>query len=496
MRCIALAVIFVICHSVEGVSKLQEVFSWKELDFVFPNEQLKQRALARGDYIPRNGLPVGIEHWGNKLFVSVPRWKDGIPATLTYIDLDKTPSGSPALIPYPDWKSNAPEDCPNGLNTVYRIKADVCGRLWVLDTGTLGIGNTTRNPCPYALNVFDLGTNRRIRRYVLRPEDTNMNTFIANIAIDIGPTCEDTYAYMSDELGYGLVVYSWEKNKSWRFEHSYFFPDPLRGDFNIGGLNFQWGEEGIFGLALSPFNPDGFRTLFFSPLASHREFAVSTKILRDETRVEDSYHDFTFLEERAPLGHTTSRVMSNDGLMLFNLIDQNAVGCWHASLPYTPRYHDVVDRDDEALSFPADVKIDFNNDVWVISDRMPNFLLAELDYKDTNFRIFYAPLHRLIAGTICDVQGRPIHGRFNHLDEISSTHIISQPEPVRLPQSTYSPKAFLYNEHNGINVQSSPPAQYHHFQSTPYGYHEHGSHGSHGYKQSHGIGQLWTRPYW
>lgn len=126
-------------------------------------------------------------------------------------------------------------------------------------------------------------------------QDTNQNTFIANIAIDMGTSCEDTFAYMSDELGYGLIVYSWAKDKTWRFEHSFFMPDPLKGDFNVAGLNFQWGEEGIFGLALSPIMSDGYKTLFFGPLASEREFAVSTKILRDEKRVEDSYHDFQVL---------------------------------------------------------------------------------------------------------------------------------------------------------------------------------------------------------
>ncbi|XP_316854.5 protein yellow [Anopheles gambiae] len=390
--------------SVSGTQKLQERYSWQQLDFVFPNQRLKQQALARGDYVPTNGLPVGIERWENKLFVSVPRWKDGIPSTLNYIDMNQTPSGSPALIPYPDWSSNVAGDCANGLSTVYRIKADKCGRLWALDTGTVGIGNTTQQLCPYALNVWDLKTNRRLRRYELRPEDTNANTFIANIAIDMGRSCDDTFAYMSDELGYGLIVYSFEQNKSWRFAHSFFFPDPLRGDFNVAGLNFQWGEEGIFGMSLTPPQADGFRTLYFSPLASHREFTVSTRILRDETKVEESFHDFQYLKERGPNSHTTSRVMSDTGLQLFNLIDQNAVGCWHSSLPYSPEYHGVVDRDDVELVFPADVKIDDEETVWVISDRMPVFLIADLDYSDVNFRIFSAPLSTLVAGTVCDVQ--------------------------------------------------------------------------------------------
>lgn len=97
---------------------------------------------------------------------------------------------------------------------------------------------------------------------------------------------------MSDELGYGLIVYSWRDNTSWRVKHSYFMPDPLAGDYNIGGLNFQWGEEGIFGMSLSPILADGFRILFFHPLSSNREFAVSTKILRDQQLSQNSYHEF------------------------------------------------------------------------------------------------------------------------------------------------------------------------------------------------------------
>ncbi|ETN64462.1 yellow protein precursor [Anopheles darlingi] len=410
---VALLVALLGCSGASGTQKLQERYSWQQLDFVFPNQRLKQQALASGDYVPTNGLPVGIERWQNKLFVSVPRWKDvqgrwvaeeSIPSTLNYIDMNQTPSGSPALIPYPDWSSNVAGDCANGLSTVYRLKADKCGRLWALDTGTVGIGNTTQQLCPYALNIWDLKTNRRLRRYELRPEDTNPNTFIANIAIDMGRSCEDTFAYMSDELGYGLIVYSFEQNRSWRFAHSFFFPDPLRGDFNVAGLNFQWGEEGIFGMSLTPLQPDGYRTLYFSPLASHREFTVSTRVLRDEEKVEESFHEFQYLKERGPNAHTTSRVMSESGLQLFNLIDQNAVGCWHSSLPYSPEYHGLVDRDDVELVFPADVKIDDEEQVWVISDRMPVFLIAELDYSDVNFRIFSAPLSTLVAGTVCDVQ--------------------------------------------------------------------------------------------
>lgn len=47
-------------------------------------------------------------------------------------------------------------------------------------------------------------------------------------------------------------------------------------------------------MSLSPMKADGFRTLFFHPLSSNREFAVSTGVLRNQARAtaEESYHDY------------------------------------------------------------------------------------------------------------------------------------------------------------------------------------------------------------
>ncbi|XP_050441579.1 protein yellow [Adelges cooleyi] len=385
-----------------ALQKLTELFSWSSLDYTFASDEHKSYALERGEFVPENNLPVGIEVWKNKLFVTVPRWANGVPSTLNYIPLDVSSTPSPKLTPYPNWAYNREGNC-DGLTTTYRVKADTCNRLWVLDSGTVGIGNTTKQVCPYAIHVFDLTTDKVLRKYTLRPEDTNDRTFIANIAIDIGSKgCEDTFLYASDELGYGLISYSWELNTSWRHTHSFLMPDPLAGDFNIGGLNFQWGEEGVFGITVSPFLEDGFRLLFFHPLASNREFAVSTKFLRDpKITSEEIYHDFVVLESRGPGGHITAHYMNDDGILFFNLIDRNAVGCWNSKVPYEPKSLDIIDWDDTALIFPSDVKVDSLSNLWVMSDRMPNHLIDKLDFTDINFRIFYAPLDKALAGTVC-----------------------------------------------------------------------------------------------
>lgn len=60
-----------------GRAPLLERYAWNVLDFAYPDEGSRQAAIDKGDYIPENALPVGIEIWRNKLFVTVPRWRDG-----------------------------------------------------------------------------------------------------------------------------------------------------------------------------------------------------------------------------------------------------------------------------------------------------------------------------------------------------------------------------------------------------------------------------------
>lgn len=179
----------------------------------------------------------------------------------------------------------------------------------------------------------------------------------------------------------------------------------ISGEFNIGGLTFHWFPEGIFGIALTPPDLDGFKNLLFQPIASNSAFSVSTRILRNKTLAEsaDSYNRYVKIGERGPNGHLTAHVMDHNGILFFNLVDRNAVGCWNSRNPYKPEYIGHVDVDDEALIFPSDVKI-VGDDLWVISDRMPIQLESDngLDFNDVNFRIFTVPIKTAIQGTVCD----------------------------------------------------------------------------------------------
>lgn len=67
--------------------RLREVFSWRQVDFAFPDQQTRQAAIASGEYVQANNLPLGLEVWRDKLFITVPRWKAGVASTLNYVNL-------------------------------------------------------------------------------------------------------------------------------------------------------------------------------------------------------------------------------------------------------------------------------------------------------------------------------------------------------------------------------------------------------------------------
>jgi len=63
----------VLVYQVSALANLEEVFAWKELSFVWPNEDVKNNAIRTGSYNPADSFPLGMSVWRNKLFLTFPR---------------------------------------------------------------------------------------------------------------------------------------------------------------------------------------------------------------------------------------------------------------------------------------------------------------------------------------------------------------------------------------------------------------------------------------
>lgn len=57
------------------------------MDFNYPNAAARANAIASGAFIPENVIPVGLEVYKTRLFMTLPRWRTGVPASLVYIDM-------------------------------------------------------------------------------------------------------------------------------------------------------------------------------------------------------------------------------------------------------------------------------------------------------------------------------------------------------------------------------------------------------------------------
>jgi len=69
-------------------TKLQEVFHWRVVDFDFPDDASRSKSINSKEFIPENNLPLGLDVWNDKLFITVPRWKSGVFSTLNYVSLN------------------------------------------------------------------------------------------------------------------------------------------------------------------------------------------------------------------------------------------------------------------------------------------------------------------------------------------------------------------------------------------------------------------------
>lgn len=92
--------------------------------------------------VAENNIPMGANVWKNKLFITVPRRRLGVPSTLNYVSMNSKRRQNVPLIPYPDYKTNAlytQYSRQHRFVSIYRVAVDVCDRLWFVDTGVIEI---------------------------------------------------------------------------------------------------------------------------------------------------------------------------------------------------------------------------------------------------------------------------------------------------------------------------------------------------------------------
>lgn len=401
--------------------RFKEEFTWTKIKYIWPNDtknlygfyetptdaitnEENNEAPPNVNYKFENNIPMGANLWRNKLFITVPRRRGGVPSSLNYVDMNNPERHNVPLKPYPNWNVNRlDKKGSDKIVSVYRIAIDECNRAWMVDTGIVDVlGNGTK-VLPTSVVIIDLNKDKIIRRYDLPPNTLRPTTEPANIVVDSNSkSCDDSYAYIPDLGGFGLIVYSYKQNLAWRVIHNYFYLEPLRGDLSIAGFQFQW-DDGIFSGGLSKIQKDGYRTFYFHAMAGTNLYSVSTKILRDQKLATRAYHgnDFKFLGDRGDLAQTSgSSLHQPSGIMFFNLVNQNGLSCWNTNKPFAKENFVTLQTDNKRMIYPSDNKIS-GNKIIVMTNKMPIFLYGKLNYDETNFRAWITNVDGAVKHTKC-----------------------------------------------------------------------------------------------
>lgn len=110
---------------------------------------------------------------------------------------------------------------------------------------------------------------------------------------------------------------------------------------------------------------------------------------------------FQDLGDRGATSQTSaSDLHQPSGVLFLGLVNQNALGCFNTNKGFRLSNFDVVQRDNEKMIYPCDVKI-YNDDVILLTNNMPIFLYSNLNYDQVNFRVWVQSVNAAVKDTRC-----------------------------------------------------------------------------------------------
>lgn len=224
-------------------------YQWKTIEYDIPSYV----QLLPTEYIQENNLIALIAIFENRMWITTPRYLQGVPVTLNTVPYQHKQhwweqvffprDESPKLQPFPSYEMNEVGDC-NALQLAHALDIDQFGRLWVIDVGRVDLLDPEwkkqgpgLNLCPAKLVIFDVNDGRSdvIFTYIF-PEDVAPHA--TNILKDIQVACEtkdDCWAFIPDVALSRLVIYDHKNRQSWTAQHPSMAPAPTKINFAING---------------------------------------------------------------------------------------------------------------------------------------------------------------------------------------------------------------------------------------------------------------------
>lgn len=76
--------LWIIFLALANSEEIKTIYSWNVIEYNFPNDNIRNTLISNGDYIEENNMPNGMQIWNDKIFITIPRWKNGVPSNLNF----------------------------------------------------------------------------------------------------------------------------------------------------------------------------------------------------------------------------------------------------------------------------------------------------------------------------------------------------------------------------------------------------------------------------
>ncbi|XP_065336554.1 protein yellow-like [Cloeon dipterum] len=242
--------------------------------------------------------PRFLAVYEEKLFLSLYGF-EGVQYSLAWLHINAT---SPTLQPFPSTIQSTTDCSTVRVRSARGIEVDTIGRLWALDNG----GYT----CPPRLLIFDLTNNNTIVQIHDFADEVVSNTngkrWLLNLVLDQSEN--GWFAYIAESFGRHLVVFSFERNYSWRVKIE---------------------NKQIGAIALSPMRTR--QLLYISEWDSKEIFSLPVADLR--AGVKNASLTLKGSQSTSTYWSATVMTMDEKGNLYFNL-NKHSVFKWDTNAPF------------------------------------------------------------------------------------------------------------------------------------------------------------------
>lgn len=369
----------------------EALFRWKTIDYDWPSRDARERALAEESFIPLNNAINGIRVYNDRIFVTVPRLRPGIPSNLnTLVTASKSKrflTSRTVLRPYPSWEMQKPGNC-TAFQKVQNIEIDPKkGILYVIDTGGV------KNECPAKLVIYDTNSDREIHRHIFEetvvPRGSN---YLNDLVMDYVGGDDVKYLYITNQGDYSIVVYDIQNDNSYSFSHPSMRPEANKTDIKISD-NVISVNNGVNGIAISV----NFEYVYYSPIAGTGLYQIPTKVLRNSSADFDKF--VRKVGDKPSQGD--GMIMSIKNSLYFSALAQKAIVMWEIGKD-VQRYGSegkvkmrsiTYETEDPRMEWVDSLALDSFGYLWFTTSSLQRHFSNKLRNDTINFMIWRAFVH-------------------------------------------------------------------------------------------------------